>query len=594
VSEDARARGRRRLAAILVAGYHRLFPGDEVDSFAGLRAFSTEVIAPLIPEFDGNIFKQTGDLALIEFHSVVEATRCAAALRDAVARKNETLPNERRIAMRIGINLGDIIAEGGDIFGDGVNIAARLETLAEPGNIYVSGIVHDQVADKIRFDFEDLGPKELKNIRRPIHVYRLGGAIADHPEDLDAAGGGVAANPTGFDDRRAIAVLPFANFSEDSEQEFFADGITEDIISMLAGWRAFPVIARNSTFTYKGTTVDVKKIGEELGVRYVLEGSVRKSGHRVRVTAQLIRTDTNHHIMAERYDRDLTDLFELQDEIVTTIAGAIEPEILKFERDRIADQPQHNEDAYEFYQRGVWHHYRHSKTDNIEAQAFFRRALAIDPNYPQATAALAITVCNAAYLGWAGDVEGCYAECYELAQRAVALDARYPNARFALGLVCMWTRRSDRAMAEFQEAIKLNPSFAAAHVLLGQMYLYSGRPEEAIALAEKGIRLSPSDPRMFIWLPALAGAHYQLRHYDQAIEIGRRSWTLNRNWPAGLRYVVAGLAELGRIEDAQGPLAELKTLNANLAFVEGNLQRLFTDRAAVDHIVRGLRKAGFE
>jgi adenylate cyclase len=457
----------------------------------------------------------------------------------------------------------------------------------------VSGIAHDQIVDRVEFDFEDLGPKELKNIRRPIHVYRMGGATAEEAEDLGVTEPVAVASPPGFDDRRAIAVLPFANFSGDPEQEFFADGITEDIITMLAGWRAFPVIARASTFTYKGQTVDVKKVGQELGARYVLEGSVRKSGHRVRVTAQLIQANTNHHIMAERYDRDLIDLFELQDEITHAIAGAIEPELLKFERDRIAERPQHSEDAYQFYQHGMFHHYRHSKADNLEAQAYFRRALAIDPQYPQAMAALAIAVCNAAYLGWADDVEASYRECYELAQRAVTLDARYPNAYFALGLICMWTRRSDRAMTEFQEAIKLNPSFAAAHVLLGQMYLYSGRPEEAIELAEKGIRLSPTDPRMFIWLPALADAHYQLRNYDQAIEIGRRSWTLNRNWPAGLRYVVAGLAELGRIDEAQAPLAELKRLNNSLAFVEGNLRRLFTNEAAVD-VVGGLRKAGFE
>jgi adenylate cyclase len=466
VSDDARERVRRRLAAILVAGYNRLLPGDEAETLTALTALLTEIIEPLISKFGGHIVNSTGERVLSEFDSVVEATRCAAALRDAVLQRNRMLPNDRRIAVRVGINLGDIIFEAGDIFGDGVNIAARLEALAEPGSIYVSEIVHGQVADKVEFDFEDLGPQNLKNISKPIRVYRMGGETADQPQGLSAA---IAASLSGFDDRRAIAVLPFANFSGDAEQDFFADGITEDIISMLAGWRAFPVIARNSTFTYKGKTVDIKKVGEELGVRYVVEGSVRKSGRRVRVTAQLIRADTNHHIMAERYDRDLTDLFELQDEIVTTIAGAIEPEILKFERDRIADQPQHNEDAYEFYQRGVWHHYRHSKSDNIEAQAYFRRALAIDAQYPQATAALAIAACNAAYLGWAEDVEGSYVECHELAQHAVALDARYPNAHFALGLVCMWTRRSDRAMAEFQEAIKLNPSFAAAHVLLGHL-----------------------------------------------------------------------------------------------------------------------------
>jgi len=587
----ARARVRRRLAAILVAGYHRLLPGDEADRIAQLRAVLTEIIKPLVSEYGGNLFKQAGDLALSEFESVVEATRCAAALRDAIVERNQTLPPERRIALRIGINLGDIIVERGDVFGDGVNIAARLEALAEPGSIYVSGIVHDQVVDRVKFDFEDLGPKELKNIRRPIHVYRMAGASADRPDHAGAAG---AVGPAGFDEHRAIAVLPFANFSDDPEQEFFADGITEDIISLLAGWRAFPVIARNSTFTYKGQTVDIKKVGQELGARYVLEGSVRKSGHRVRVTAQLIRADTNHHIMAERYDRDLTDLFELQDEIVTAIAGAIEPELLKFERERIAERPQHSEDAYELYQRGMFHHYRQNKADNIEAQAYFRRALAIDAQYPQATAALSIALTGAAYLSWADNAEALFDQAHELAQRAVTLDPRYPNAYFALGLVGMWTRRSERAIAAFGETIKLNPSFAAAHVLLGQMHLYAGRPEETIAQAEQGIRLSPNDPRLFIWFPALAGAHYQLRHYAEAIEAGRRSWSLNRNWPFGLRYVVASLGQLGRLAEAQAALAELKLMDPDLALVDANYRRTYQNPAAVDHILDGLRKAGFE
>ena len=587
----ARTRVRRRLAAILVAGYRRLLPGDEADRIAQLRGVLTEIIQPLVSEYGGNLFKQAGDLALSEFESVVEATRCAAALRDAIVERNQTLPPERRIALRIGINLGDIIVERGDVFGDGVNIAARLEALAEPGSIYVSGIVHDQVVDKVEFEFEDLGPKELKNIRRPIHVYRMAGASADRPDHAGAAGG---VSPAGFDEHRAIAVLPFANFSDGPEQEFFADGITEDIISLLAGWRAFPVIARNSTFTYKGQTVDIKKVGQELGARYVLEGSVRKSGHRVRVTAQLIRADTNHHIMAERYDRDLTDLFELQDEIVTAIAGAIEPELLKFERERIAERPQHSEDAYELYQRGMFHHYRQNKADNIEAQAYFRRALAIDAQYPQATAALSIALTGAAQPGWAEDPDANYDQANELAQRAVTLDPRYPNAYFALGLVGMWTRRSERAIAAFGEAIKLNPSFAAAHVLLGQMHLYAGRPEETIAQAEQGISLSPNDPRLFIWFPALAGAHYQLRHYAEAIEAGRRSWSLNRNWPFGLRYVVASLGQLGRLAEAQAALAELKLMDPDLALVDANYRRTYQNPAAVDHILDGLRKAGFE
>ena len=558
VVAETRERVRRRLAAILVAGLSRLFPGEEKDNFAGLRAFLTDVIDPLIPEFDGNIFKHTGDLVLIEFDSVVEATRCAAALRDAVAPAQSAVPNEQRLAMRIGINLGDIIAEGGDVFGDGVNIAARLEALAEPGSIFVSEMAYHHVADKLDYDFEDLGPHNLKNIRRPVRVYRMGGRsrIAGRPRrSRRGRARSRQRAPSGFDDRRAIAVLPFANFSGDPEQEFFADGITEDIITMLAGWRAFPVIARNSTFTYKGKTVDIKKVGEELGVRYVLEGSVRKSGRRVRVTAQLIRADTNHHIMAERYDRDLTDLFELQDEIVRTIAGAIEPELLKFERERIAERPQHNEDAYEFYQRGMWHHYRHSKADNVEAQDLFpacsgdRSALSAgDSGVGDCRLQCGLSRLGRESPSGITRKLGAWRSARSLSTPAI----RTPISR-SVSSAC-GRSRSDQAMASIQEAIKLNPSFAAAHVLLGHMLPLCRAPGGGDRLAEKCIRLSPNDPRLFIWLPALAGAHYQLRNYEKAIEIGRRAWSLNRNWPAGLRYVVAGLGQLGRMDEARAAL----------------------------------------
>jgi adenylate cyclase len=594
VSEAAKARAERRSAAIMVGGYSRLLPGDEKEDFTELRRFLTTVVEPQITEFGGNIFKETAELVLVDFDDVVMAARCAAGLRHAVVQMNQALPDDQRIAMRIGINFGDIIVEEGDVFGDGVNIAARVGALAKPGSVYVSEMVYNRVADAVDLDFEDLGPQDLKNIARPIRVYRMAGEMAELSEGLVAAAIKVSASPAGFDDRRAIAVLPFANFSGDPEQEFFADGITEDIISMLAGWRVFPVIARNSTFTYKGKTVDIKKVGEELGAHYVLEGSVRKSGRRVRVTVQLIRADTNHHIMAERYDRDLTDLFDLQDEIAHAIGGAIEPEILKYERERIAERPQRSEDAYELYQRGVWHHYRHTKPDNLEAQAFFRRALAIDAQYPQAATALTIAVLNAGFLGWAEDADANFAAAYDLGQGAIRFDPRYPNAHYALGLVCTWTRRIERATAEFEEAIRLNPSHAAAHVQLGQMYNYTGRPEDAIALEEKGIRLSPTDPRLFMWLPALAGAHYQLGHYAEAVEYGRRSWTLSRIWPHGLRYVVAGLAQLGRNEEAKAALADLKQMDPDLAYSATTLRRLFSDPAAVDHILDGLRKAGFE
>src|SRR5437762_11104828 len=375
LSGETTPRVSRRPAAILVVGYRRLFPGHELDRVVDLRAVFAEVLEPLIREHGGSIFKEAGDLALSEFADVVAATRCAAAIRSAALQRKQTPATARRIAIRIGINLGTIIAEGGDVFGDAVNVAARLEALAEPGSIYVSEIVYDKVADSLDFKFEDLGLKMLKNIQQPVGVRRIAGGTGDWPENVNPW------HTTSFgeiDNRRAIAVLPFINFSGDPKQEFFADGITEDIISRLAGWRAFPVIARNSTFNYKGQKVDVKEVAKELGAFYVVEGSVRKSGHRVRVTAQLIRADTNHHIMAERYDRDLTDRFELQEEIVAAIAGNIEPELLKFEREQVAERPQQSEDAYELYQHGMRHHYLHTRTDNVTAQSYFQRALWTD------------------------------------------------------------------------------------------------------------------------------------------------------------------------------------------------------------------------
>jgi TolB-like protein/Flp pilus assembly protein TadD len=393
--------------------------------------------------------------------------------------------------------------------------------------------------------------------------------------------------------RLSIVVLPFDNLSCDPGQQYLADGITEDLTTSLSRFPDMLVISRNTAFTYRDKPLDTRQIGRELGVRYVLKGSVRRSAKRVRVNAQLIDAEADAHLWAERFDRQLSDLFELQDDVAAAISGAIEPELLKSERNRIARRPLQTEDAYEFYQRGLWHFYRYTKEDSVEAAALFRRSLEIDAEYPQPTAQLAITLCNAAYLGWVDHIRRNYVEASELAQRAISLDARYPAAHLALGLVCMWMHRSDLAMSSFQEAINLNPSFAAAHVLLGQMHLYCGHPEEAIALAEKGIRLSPRDPRLFIWLPALAGARYQLKQYAQAVEAGRRSWMLNRNWPAGLRYVVAGLAQLGRTEEAKTALEELKLLNPNLAFVAANLRRLYNDLASVDHILAGLRAAGW-
>jgi len=437
-------------------------------------------------------------------------------------------------------------------------------------------------------------PSQLLDLNAGGREAERGAAVTRLDADVPPASATVSEAGAHPQQRLSIVVLPFADLSRDRGQQYLADGITEDLTANLSRFTDMLVISRYTAFTYRNKSFDTRQIGRELGVRYVLEGSVRRSGRRVRVNARLIDAEADGYLWVERFDRRLSDLFELQDEFTTAIAGAIEPELLKSERNRTARRPLQGEDAYEIYQRGLWHFYRYTREDSVEAQALFRRALATDAQYPQPVAQLAIVLCNAAYLGWADDASLNYVEAYELAQRAVSIDVRYPAAHFARGLVCMWTHRSDLAMSSFQEAINLNPSYAPAHVLLAQMHLYRGHPEEAIALAEKGIRLSPKDPRLFIWLPALSGAHYQLRHYAEAIEAGLRSWMLNRNWPAGLRYAVAGLALAGRIEEAKAALEELKLLNPNLAFVEGNLRRLYNDRTAIDHILDGLRAAGLD
>jgi adenylate cyclase len=586
----------RRLAAILAAdvvGYSRLMGADEEGTLERLKALRRELIDQKIEQHQGRIVKTTGDGLLVEFASVLNAVRCAAEVQRGMMDREPGLLDEQRIKLRIGINLGDVIADDDDIFGDGVNVAARLEALAEPGGICVSGVVRDQVRDKLPYSLEDCGEQSVKNIARPVRVYALRpAAIAELPPSRLPPG--MSIPPPAVSPRLSIVVLPFADLSEDVTRQYFVDGVTEDLTTDLSRLPDLFVISRSTAFVYRGQPVDTRQIGSELGVRYVLEGSVRRAGTRVRINAQLIDAETGAHLWSERFDRELGDLFTLQDEITSGIVGAIEPQLLKFERDRVASRPQHSENAYEFYQRGMWHLYKYCKADSIEAQGCFRRALTIDSGYPHATAFLAIALCSAAYLGWVKNAEHNYLEAYDLAKRAVSLDARYPAAHFALGLVCMYTRRSDRAMAALREAINLNPSYAGAHVLLGWMYLYRGQPEEALGLAERGICLSPRDPLLFMWLPALAGVHYQLRRYDEAVEIGRRSWNLNRNWPAGLRYVVAGLAQLGRTNEARDALEDLRQLDTDLAFVESLALRLYADSGSVDHILDGLRKAGLE
>jgi adenylate cyclase len=387
-----RERVERRLAAILsadVAGYSRLIGVDEEGTLAQLKAYRRESIDPKIAEHRGRIVKTTGDGLLVEFASVVDALRCATEMQAAMGERNAAVPADGRIKFRVGIHMGDIVVEEDDIFGDGVNIAARLEGLAEPGGICVSARVQEDAAGKLDLAFEDIGEQQLKNISRPVRVFRVAAKCSlPQPE---------APTALPLPDKPSVAVLPFTNMSADPEQEFFADGIAEDIITALSRYPSLFVIARNSCFTYKGRAVDVKQVGRELGVRYVLEGSLRKSGNRIRVTAQLVEAETGNHLWAERYDRDLADIFAVQDEITEAVTIAIAPAIADAEQQRAMRKPPGSLDAWATYQRGLWHVNKASADDNALAQKFFQQAIDLDPNFSGGYKGIAIAQVAAAF-----------------------------------------------------------------------------------------------------------------------------------------------------------------------------------------------------
>ena len=386
----------------------------------------------------------------------------------------------------------------------------------------------------------------------------------------------------------------YTSFSSEPDQEYLVDGMTEDIITELANWRVFPVIARNSTFTYKGKHVDILQVGKELGVHYVVEGSVRKLGQRLRVVAQLIDATTGHHVLAEKYDRNLTDLFELQDEIVSTVVGAIEPELLKAERERITHASQQELNSYDCFMRGLAHHYRYTKEDNAEAQRLFRKAIEVDPGNANAHSHLALAMLFAVQSGWRSDDEHNFSVACDLGQRAVALDGRDPIARFVLGSACMFAGRIEQALAETEEAIRLNPSLAAAQATLAYLLNFVGKPQDALAAAEKAIRLSPHDPRLALWLPALAAAHFHLQQYEEAIVAGRRALALRPGYPVALRYVVASLGQLGRITETDSERAALSSRYSSLAELAASLRTYYRDPVKLDQLLAGLGKAGMK
>ena len=423
----------RRLAAILaadVAGYSRLMGQDEAGTLSRLRTHRRELIDPRIAEHKGRIVKTTGDGILIEFPSVVGAVTCAVAVQEGMAERNAAIAVEQRIEFRVGINLGDVIVEDGDIHGDGVNVAARLEALAEPGSICLSAVVHDQVRDKLDLAFDDLGDQALKNIARPMRVYRVRTGT-QVPASLGLRTAVMQSSALALPDKPSVAVLPFANMTSDPEQEFLADGIAEDVITALSRYPSLFVIARNSSFTYRGRAVDVKQVGAELGVRYVLEGSLRKSGNRVRVSAQLVEAETGKHVWAERYDRDLADIFAVQDEIAEAVTIAIAPAIAEAERQRAMRKSPGSLDAWAAYQRGLWHLSKTSAEDNALAETFFQRTIDLDANFGGGYCGLAAVLHQGARLFRTRELREAQDSAERLARQAVALDAAMPKLAHA-------------------------------------------------------------------------------------------------------------------------------------------------------------------
>ena len=579
----------RRLAAILAAdvvGYSRLMGVDEAGTLARLKALRKDVFDPRIAEHGGRIVKLMGDGTLVEFGSVVDAVHCAAEIQRAMAAHNAEVPEDQRIEFRMGINLGDVIVDGDDIYGDGVNVAARLETLAEPGGLFVSGVVHGQVEGKLDLAFDDLGAQTLKNIANPIRVYsvRIGGASADN-----------AAAPVGalpLPDKPSLAVLAFDNLSGDPEQEYFSGGIAEDIITELSKYRSLFVIARTSSFEYKGRALNVRTIGRELGVQYIVEGSVRRAGKRVRVTAQLVEAETGNHVWADRYDRDLEDIFAVQDEVTQAIVTAIEPELATAERQRAQRKPVESLDAWETYQRGLWHVFRYESGDNAKAKEFFQRAIELDPNFSSAYAGLAYANYYGVILDLVDDPEEQIARGIGFGKTAISIDPTDPFARVALGRVYLIVGEHEASLAELDMAIALTPNYANAHFGRAHTLWQAGRPEEAIVSHDEAIRLSPRDPLMWAFLASKAIALSLLDRHEEAVEYARQAQRQPNTAIWANMAELSALGHLGRADEAKQALARALALKPDLsvAFVDAALK--MKHQRDHQHYIDGLVKAG--
>jgi TolB-like protein/class 3 adenylate cyclase/tetratricopeptide (TPR) repeat protein len=583
----------RRLTAILaadVAGYSRLIGADEEGTLAQLKTFRKTLVDPTIAKHRGRIVKTTGDGMLVEFASAVDAARCAAEVQRGMADENTEIPQAKRIEFRIGIHLGDIIIDDNDIFGDGVNIAARLESIAVPGGISISRAVHDQVRDRINVCFDDKGEIALKNIARPVQVFAISGA-KESKTTVSLESKPALALP----DKPSIAVLPFTNMSGDPEQDYFADGIVDDIITALSRFKSLFVIARNSSFTYKGKAVDIKQVGRELGVRYVLEGSVRKAANRVRITGQLVDTATGAHLWANRFDGGLGDIFDLQDQVTESIVGAIAPAVEKAEIERAKRNPTESLDAYDHYLRGLASSYRiTNRQANEEALRFFNKVIKLDPGFASAYGRAALCYAWAKTNGWISFTPTEIAKVKKLAQRAVELGKDDVIALAASGYTLAFVARDlGGGAALIDRALAFNSNWAEAWFWGGWVKNWLGEPEGAIERFARAIRLNPLDPSISGVRTGLSHAHFFLGHYDEAASWSAMALQDNQDFHPALRMEAASGAMAGRSEQAHQALLRLRQLYPALRV--SNLKDLLGPYRRAEDISRyeeGLRRAG--
>jgi adenylate cyclase len=535
----------RKLAAIFaadIAGYSRLMARDEVGTLARLKACRV-IIDGLIALHRGRIFNTAGDSVVADFASAVDAVQCAVAVQTAIATENAARALDEPMQFRIGVHVGDIIVDGTNLLGDGVNIAARLEALAEPSAICVSAAARDHIGNKLPLAFDDLGEQQVKNIAQAIRVYRVHAAAP--------ATRSITAPSLPLPDKPSIAVLPFQNMSGDPEQEYFADGMVEEIITALSRIRWLFVIARNSSFTYKGQAVDVKQVGRELGVRYVLEGSVRKGGNRVRLTAQLIDAISGTHVWADRYDRDLGDIFAVQDEITASVAGVIEPALAEAEQQRVLRKPPESLDAWEAYQRGLWHFNKYAPEDNQIALGFFRQAIRLDPNFAPGHYGYALA------LQWEiwhfskrpfSEVQGAPRD---EARIAAALDDKDAMAHAVLAHMRMWGSEWEAAISEARTALALNPNSAFVISMLGCVLGFGGYHDEALDRLQQAMRASPHDPLTWLWTMWSGTMQFYARKFDAALETFKQLARLRPEWGQAQEFIAGSLAFLGRLDEAR-------------------------------------------